>query len=189
MADSGMSVVGFFDDFSSAPKSGIPILGGTESVAAHFAQGTFDALMVGIGYNHMGFRAEMFDRFKEQIPFANVIHSSAFIEKSVKLGTGVFILPHCTVDAHAQLGNNVLLNTATTVAHHTTVGHHCFFAPCVAVAGKTRIGQRVVLGINSTVIDHLEICDDARTGAGAVVTESISQPGLYLGIPARRHAN
>jgi serine acetyltransferase len=35
------------------------------------------------------------------------------------------------------------------------------------------------------VIDNLHLVDFVRTGAGAVVTENLTEPGLYLGIPAR----
>lgn len=186
--DSGMDVVGYFDDTRTGVVAGIQIFGGTKAIESFFHRHEFDALMVGVGYNHMAFRAEMYNRHSGTIPFANVIHSSSYIDKSAVIGQGLFILPHCTIDAHVVLGNNVLLNTATTVAHHTSVADHCFFAPSVAVAGKSRIGERVVLGINSTVIDHVNICADVRTGAGAVVTEDLTEPGLYLGIPAKKRA-
>jgi sugar O-acyltransferase (sialic acid O-acetyltransferase NeuD family) len=179
-------VAGFYDDFA---KSGSVIkewevLGSLSEIESGFKSGAFDQLMVAIGYNHMRFRKETFDRFLPVIPFARLIHQNAYVDSSVKVGAGCFVLPGCTVDAHAVLGDNVLLNTGSVIAHDTTVGSHTFCAPAVAVAGKTTIGNCCIIGLNSTVIDNLTICDFTRIAAGAVVNQSITIAGMYAGVPA-----
>lgn len=179
-------VVGFYDDFAK-PGSTVkewPVLGSLSEVEVAFENGVFDQLMVGIGYNHMHFRRDTYDRFSGQIPLATLIHQNAFVDHSVKIGAGCFVLPGCTVDAHAVLGENVLLNTGSVIAHDTFVGAHSFCAPAVAVAGKTIIGSCCIVGINSTIIDNLSICDFTRIAAGAVVNQSITIPGMYAGVPA-----
>ncbi len=179
-------VVGFFDDFAETGNvvNGIPVIGKLEHVERFFKEGKFDELMLGIGYNHMIFRKDTFERFAKSIPFSRLIHQNAYVDHAAKVGQGCFVLPGCTVDAHAVLEDNVLLNTGTVIAHDTTVGSHSFCAPAVAVAGKTHIGQCCIIGLNSTVIDNLVICDFTRVAAGAVVTQSISEAGMYAGVPA-----
>jgi acetyltransferase-like isoleucine patch superfamily enzyme len=49
---------------------------------------------------------------------------------------------------------------------------------------STRIGDRVSIGSNATILPVM-ICDDVVIGAGAVVTRSITKPGIYAGNPAR----
>jgi acetyltransferase-like isoleucine patch superfamily enzyme len=49
---------------------------------------------------------------------------------------------------------------------------------------STRIGNRVSIGTNSTILP-VSICDDVVVGAGAVVTRDITEPGFYVGNPAR----
>jgi len=180
------NVIGFFDDFAKLGTlvKEIKVLGKVEEVESLFKAGVFDELMIGIGYNHMHFRKDIFNRFVGKIPFATLIHSNAYIDHSVKVEQGCFVLPGCTVDAHAQLEANVLLNTGTVIAHDTIVGAHSFCAPATALAGKTRIGQCCIIGLNSTIIDNLVICDFTRVAAGAVVTQSIQQAGMYAGVPA-----
>ena len=49
---------------------------------------------------------------------------------------------------------------------------------------STRIGNNVSIGTNATILP-VTICDNVVVGAGAVVTKDISNPGIYVGNPAR----
>jgi acetyltransferase-like isoleucine patch superfamily enzyme len=49
---------------------------------------------------------------------------------------------------------------------------------------STNIGNRVSIGSNATILP-VNICDHVVVGAGAVVTKSITKPGIYVGNPAR----
>ena len=46
------------------------------------------------------------------------------------------------------------------------------------------IGRRVVLGIGSTVLGNIQVGDDARVGAGAVVTHPVESGSTVVGVPA-----
>ena len=50
---------------------------------------------------------------------------------------------------------------------------------------KTKIGKRVFLGSDTMLVAPVELGDDARTGAGAVVTRDVPAGMLALGVPAR----
>jgi sugar O-acyltransferase (sialic acid O-acetyltransferase NeuD family) len=180
------TVVGFFDDTQTkGTLCGTSlILGGTDDVERSFQAAEFDCLFIAIGYKHMAVRSALFERFYPQIPFATIIHSSAYVDSSAKVGAGSILYPGCVVDMDASIGNNVLLNVNCTVAHHTSIGDHSFLSPAVSLAGFIQIAPKVVLGIGSIVIDSIAIGENIRTGAGAVVTKSIQESGLYVGIPA-----
>ncbi len=49
-----------------------------------------------------------------------------------------------------------------------------------------RLGDNVVIGANSVLIGPLDICDNVIIGAMSLVNRSIGQPGIYVGIPAKR---
>ncbi|MES2762440.1 MAG: acetyltransferase [Bacteroidota bacterium] len=184
--DGHYHVVGFYDDYAAKGSvlNNIEVLGKIAELEEHFSKGIFDVLMIGVGYNHMSFRKTLFEKYDHKIPFGNIIHSSAFVDPSVKLGTGVFILPGCTLDKSVVIGNNVLLNTSVCIAHDTTIGDHCFLSPRVSIAGKTHIKHSCVLGINSTIIDNINIEPEIKIAAGTVVIKSLTQKGLYAGVPA-----
>jgi acetyltransferase-like isoleucine patch superfamily enzyme len=52
----------------------------------------------------------------------------------------------------------------------------------------THIGNNVSIGSNATILP-VSICDNVVIGAGSVVTRSITEPGIYVGNPARKMKN
>ena len=49
-----------------------------------------------------------------------------------------------------------------------------------------KLGDNVVLGVGTTVVGPIEICDNVIVGAMSLVNRSISESGTYVGIPARK---
>lgn len=186
LTDGHYQPVGFFDDFKSTDMQlfGLPILGPVKDVQFAFNKGMFDVLMIGIGYKHFDIRADLFNCFKDYIPFGTIVHSSAYVDKTCHLETGIFIYPGCVLDMNVKINHNVLINVGCVISHDSKVGQHSFLSPSVNIAGFVGIGQKVFLGIGTTVIDNIIIGDNVRTGGGAVVTNNIESPGLYVGVPA-----
>lgn len=50
---------------------------------------------------------------------------------------------------------------------------------------RTLIGENVFIGSDSMLVAPLTIGDNARTGAGAVVTKDVPPNSLAVGVPAR----
>jgi sugar O-acyltransferase (sialic acid O-acetyltransferase NeuD family) len=176
----------FFDDFCENNQvNGHRLSGGVDSVQKAYLNKEFDELIIGIGYKHLQLRSSLFNRFKNDIPFATIIHSSCWIDPSATIGKGTVIYPGCVVDLNAVIAENCIINASCTIAHDTHVGQHCFLSPRVALAGFIVIGEKCILGINSTVIDNLKIVEGTQIGGGTVVIKSIDVPGLYVGNPQR----
>ena len=53
------------------------------------------------------------------------------------------------------------------------------------VNGNCQIGNRVFIGSGAIIANGVTICDDCVIGAGAVVTKSITEKGIYVGNPAK----
>ena len=52
-----------------------------------------------------------------------------------------------------------------------------------------RLGHNVVIASNSVIIGSPDICDNVVVGAMSLVNRSITEPGVYAGIPARKIAD
>ena len=187
ISDRHYEVAGFFDDIRSREElvNGLPVMGTLADVQHCYREKKYDALMVAIGYKHFAARRKIFETLLQEIPIGTIIHSSSFVDPSCTLGRGVFILPGCVLDRNVSIGDNVLLNTGCVIAHDSSVDAHTFLSPAVAVAGFVRIGKCCNIGINTTIIDNISICDETQTGGGTVVIEDIDKRGLYVGNPAR----
>lgn len=115
-----------------------------------------------------------------------VVSKRAYLGYDCRLGDGVFVAHACHVGPLATIGDNVILNTGSIVEHETAIGRHTHIGPHATVAGRARIGELVFIGAGATVIDGVRICSDVVIGADATVIEDITDPGIYIGTPARR---
>ncbi|MEM6686378.1 MAG: NeuD/PglB/VioB family sugar acetyltransferase [Bacteroidota bacterium] len=180
-------VVGFFNDYKTTNDTvnGFQILGKVSDIREIYKNDVFDELIIGIGYKHFAVRKALFNDFNKDIPFANVIHPSAYIDKSCSLGKGLVILPGCTLDRNVTLHDNVLLNTGCIIAHDSEVKKHSFLSPGVTIAGFVSVGECCNIGIGTVIIDSIIIENNIQTGGGTVVINNLSKNGLYVGNPSR----
>jgi sugar O-acyltransferase (sialic acid O-acetyltransferase NeuD family) len=188
LQQAGWAVAGFFDDFAppgTATANG-PVLGRVGEAPIQHAAGNFDALLMGIGYKHLAMRQQLFDALATQVPFATFIHPAAYVDNSAAIAPGCFVSPGCVLDLNVRLGPNTFLYPGCVLAHDTAVVGHAFLAPAVRLAGHVVVGERCFLGIGTTVIDGLRLGSDIRTGGGATVVANLTEPGAYIGTPARK---
>ncbi len=177
----------FFDD-TLAPGTvvnGITVLGGLDALDSASGAPPFDELIVAIGYRHLAFRQQVFERLQGRFRFATLVDPSAIVDATCMLGEGAIVYPGCVLDMNVHVDGNALLNAGCVVAHDSVVGAGCFLSPAVKLAGFVTLEPSVVLGIGTIVIDNIRISSGVRTAAGAVVIHNLDVPGLYVGIPAR----
>ena len=98
--------------------------------------------------------------------FPVLIHPSAVVAKSAKIGKGCIVNTCSSVDHDCVLGDFV----------HVSVGAH--------LSGTIKVGEETWIGAGVTVNNNLDICGGCMIGAGAVVVNSIDKAGTYIGIPA-----
>ncbi len=116
----------------------------------------------------------------------SVVHPKASVSAYAVVGVGCFIASHSVLSASSQLGLGVIVNHGAIVDHDVQIDDFSHIAPNVSLGGAVRIGKRVLLGSGSVVLPGLSVADDVVVGAGAVVQRSILEPGIYVGVPARK---
>ena len=158
---------------------GFPVLPGVPETAISFRH------VAAAGDNRR--RAEIFAAILgRKWPTATVIAPTATVSKTATIGRGVFIGHGAHVGPMACIGDNSIVNTHAVVEHDCVVGKHCHVSVSAAVAGGCSIGDFSFIGAGATVINGLSICPGVVVGAGATVIEAISEPGTYVGTPARK---
>ena len=103
----------------------------------------------------------------------------------VVIGDDVEIGAGCTIDRGALddtlIEDGVKLDNQVHIAHGCRIGQRTAMAGYVALAGGTVIGCDVTVGGMTGFTGHLSVCDKVHIGANALVTQSITVPGAYLG--------
>lgn len=190
----GLDIAGAVLDKDSAlwgqTVLGVPVLGGDELLPELIRQGA-DCFIVGLGTTSTG---ELRQRLLEQGVAAgleplSVVHPSAVVSPSAKLGRGCQLMPLCVINARAVLGDNVLVNTGAIVEHDCIVGSHVHIATGAKIAGGVSVGDRSLIGLGACVRQGLRIGHNVIVGAGAVVVKAVPDNNIVIGVPAQIMAN
>jgi acetyltransferase-like isoleucine patch superfamily enzyme len=117
------------------------------------------------------------------------------------IGDDCFIGPFVEIQRNVTIGKRSRIQSHSFICELVTIGDDCFVGHGVLFTNDlfktgaaaretpelwlpTKIGHQVSIGSNATILP-VTICDDVVIGAGAVVTRDITEPGKYMGSPAR----
>ena len=115
----------------------------------------------------------------------NIIHPSAIISKTAKLGYGNLILAGAVINTNAKVGNGCIINTNAVVEHDNLIGDYSQISPGAVLCGYVKIGEFCFISANSTVIPEVTIAPNNIIAAGAVVTRDfVVENCLFAGVPA-----
>ena len=101
------------------------------------------------------------------------------ISVQAHIGSGLYLgHPYnITVAADATLGNNVNLNKGCTIGRENRGSR----------SGVPTIGDRVYVGINSTVVGNITIGEDVMIAPNTLVNQNIPAHSVVIGNPATIH--
>lgn len=144
--------------------------------------------ILGVGQVSLGTTREaLFERIQELgLSSTSVFSPDAAISSDSTIDVGTFVGSMGIVNAGAQLGRDVIINSRALVEHDAIVEDHTHISTGAIVNGEAIVGARCLIGSGSVILHGVSICDDVVIGAGAVVTQTIVQPGTYVGVPARK---
>ena len=175
--------IAFLDDSENVKISmGIEIIDKSTSVSKYIED--YD-IFVGIGNNVVRKKVqEELEDLGAIIPV--LIHPSAIIGEQVYLGAGTVVMAGAVINCCTKIGKGCIINTASTIDHDNKIDDYVHISPGAHLAGTVRVGSGTWLGIGSVVINNINIINECKIGAGAVVIKDITETGTYIGIPARR---
>ena len=114
------------------------------------------------------------------------------------LAKDVFVGPFVEIQSDVRIGARTRVQSHSFICSNVYIGNDCFIGHGVMFTNDkfidrqlskdflpTRIGNKVYVGSNATLLP-VRICDDVVIGAGAVVTKDITEPGTYVGNPAKK---
>lgn len=117
---------------------------------------------------------------------ALLIHPSAILGIGVTIGKGSILMAGVVVNPCAEIGKGCILNTAASVDHDCKVGDYVHVSVGAHIAGTVTIGAKTWIGVGAAVRNNVTIAQNCMIGAGATVVRSITEPGTYIGTPARK---
>lgn len=134
-------------------------------------------------------RMQIINNLPKETKYFTAIHKSVHIldPSTVKIGEGSIICANTILTTNVNIGKHAHLNLATTIGHDTTIGHFFTTAPGAKISGNCTIEDCVYVGTNASIKEKLIICSDVTIGLNAGVIKNIKEPGIYVGVPAKKY--
>jgi len=174
----GVHIKGFLDD--DPAKAGGAIVGDTLT----YPIGEEDRFIISLG--DPGLRRALAERLSRRgARFVSIVHPTAYVAPTARIGDGCIIGPFANVGSYVQLEDHVLLNLYSAAGHDARIGSCCVFSPYSVANGGSRLDGGVFLGTHATITPGIRVGAGSRIAAGAIVYRDVPKGSLAVGNPAK----
>ena len=118
--------------------------------------------------------------------FLNLIHTTASVAPTAKLGEGIIICQYATVSANTTVGNYVTINYYSSLGHDACIGNFTSIMGHVDITGNVMVGTHCYFGSGARILPKGKIGNHVTVAAGSVVINRVKDGQTVFGIPARR---
>ena len=112
-----------------------------------------------------------------------------YIQNKGKKKSGIEIHPGATIgkDLFIDHGSGIVIGETAIVGDNVMIFHGVTLGTTGKEKGKRHptVGNNVLIGANATILGNLNIGDNAKVGAGAVVVHDVEANTTVIGVPAK----
>lgn len=188
----GLSDIHLFGVLDSNPALwgkeilGVSVLGGDELLTKIKTEGVTHFIPGVGGVKDNAPRMKVYEQgIKAGLIPLTVIHPTAVLSETVRVGGGTVIMPGAIVNTKTIIGANVIVNTGAIIDHDCVIGDHVHIAPGVTLSGEIKIGSRVHIGTGASIRQGVSIGDGSIVGVGSVVVKNVPAGVIVKGVPAK----
>ena len=108
---------------------------------------------------------------------------------NVKLGDNVSIFALATIQrgifGSTILEEGVKIDSRVNIGHNSYIGKNSVVALGAILGGSVTLGENCMIGLGAIIRNGINICSNVIIGQGSNVVSSITEPGIYMGNPAK----
>jgi sugar O-acyltransferase (sialic acid O-acetyltransferase NeuD family) len=140
-------------------------------------------IVISVGKPHL--LKMLSDKFKN-FNTPNIIHHSFIsLNKKITMGVGNIITAGVIFTTDIKIGSFNVFNLNMTIGHDSVIGNQNVFNPSCNISGNNKIGNQNLFGVGSISLENMEIGNNNIIGASSLLTKSINNDGIYMGVPAK----
>lgn len=118
--------------------------------------------------------------------FINLIHPTAIISPSVKLGVGVGIKSFCVLASDVTVEDFTFLQSSVIMGHDVHIGKFCQINSFAFFAGFVNVRDLVSVNAGVRIIQNIVIEEESVVGIGSVVLRRVKKGTTVFGNPAKK---
>jgi sugar O-acyltransferase (sialic acid O-acetyltransferase NeuD family) len=122
---------------------------------------------------------------KEGFSLPCLIHPTAIVAPSARIGMASQVLAGAVVATEAHLGRACVINHRASVDHECVLGSGVHVAPGAVLCGCVQVGDHSFIGAGAVILPRVKIGRYCVVGAGAVLTKSLPDQSVAWGVPAK----
>jgi len=115
--------------------------------------------------------------------YAQIVHPTANISNSVKLGTGIIICQFCSIQSFVEIGDLSYLHAGDLIGPKVKIGYGVTINGHVAVSANTIISNKTYIGVGTKIIQNMNVGKESIIGAGTIIITDVPDNCLFVGIP------
>ena len=155
------------------------LLHGNATVRERCVLGSRVILQPGAVIGSDGYGYELVGGRHERIPQVGIV----VLEDDVDVGANTAI--DRARFGETRIGEGTKIDNLVQIGHNAIIGKHCLLVAMVGMAGSSKLGNYVTLAARAGVTGHVEVGDNVVIAGMSGVAKSITEPGVYMGKPAR----
>ncbi|ELP69777.1 acetyltransferase [Streptomyces turgidiscabies] len=182
-----VELLGHLDDnahLHGTEVDGVPVLGGCDLV--HGLPEARVVICVGNPRDYAA-RARLVRRLGLPADrYATVIHPTASVSATSRVGHGSVLLAHCVLTAAVEVGAHVAVMPQVVLTHDDVVEDFATLASGVRLGGGARLERGAYVGSGALVREGTVVGAWSLIGMGSAVLGDVPPGEVWVGSPARR---
>jgi sugar O-acyltransferase (sialic acid O-acetyltransferase NeuD family) len=118
--------------------------------------------------------------------FINLIHSTAVISPSVRLGVGIGIKAFCVLASDVVVGDFTFLQSSVIMGHDVKIGRFCQVNSFAFFAGCSQVHDLATVNAGAKLVQDVIVEEGAVVGIGSVVLRRVQKGTTVFGVPAKK---
>ena len=178
-------IIGIIDSRQITSYYGYKVLGNDKYLIEN--KNAFKHAYISITLDDVRIKEKLYRLYeKENFRFADIISKDACVSDKAKFGKGVIIMNGVNISANCSIGVCAKVNVNANLMHDGLFGDFCTFAPNILTLGYVKSGRNVFFGSNATILPRVIIGNNIIIGAGAVITNNLTDNAIYVGCPGHK---
>lgn len=178
-------LIGYIDDGLSVGtmRDGYRVLGGME-----YLKTCQETLSVACAIGNAKVRKKLAETItaNDHLEFPNLIAPGVLMSKRVEMGRGNLICAANVLTTDIQIGDFNILNLDCTIGHDVNLASYITVYPSANISGCVSVSSCCEIGTGTQIIQGIRIAGNVIIGAGSVVVKDLPEPGVYVGVPAKK---